>query len=53
MPRSDTYYCEGCVPRGCSCMLRDDGTPELDEQGREFPCVEYDYNEKGFYLQEG
>jgi len=52
MPRDGIYYCEGCVPRGCSCMVKDDGTPEQDEQGRELPCCEYDYNEKGFRFQE-
>ncbi len=48
MPGGDKYYCEDHVPRGCSCMADDDGNPQLDEQGREYPCCEYDYNEKGF-----
>jgi hypothetical protein len=52
MPRDRVYYCEEHVPRGCSCMTDDDGNPELDEQGRELPCCEYDYNEKGFYQSE-
>jgi hypothetical protein len=33
-------------------MVDDDGNPELDEQGREYPCCEYDYNEKGHSFQE-
>lgn len=43
----DGHYCEDHVPRGCSCQLLD-GTMAKDEQGREYPCCEYDYNEKGF-----
>jgi hypothetical protein len=70
------YYCEECVPRGCSCnhysTRGDDYSPpgedgiyptesdqpvkwlddhtwtSVDEQGREYPCCEYDYDEKGF-----
>ena len=50
--KGDIYYCEACVPRGCSCMTEedDDGNVKdvLDDQGRQQPCVEYNYNEKGF-----
>jgi len=50
--KDDTgYYCEDHVPRGCSCMLNDDGTMSTDPEGREQPCVEYDYNEKGFRIE--
>jgi len=68
------YYCDECVPRGCSCnhqSIRDEDyhppggikpTPEdgpikwidehtwtnVDEQGREYPCCEYDYDKDGF-----
>ena len=50
--KGDVYYCEAHVPRGCSCMteIDDDGVLQdvLDDQGRQQPCVEYNYNEKGF-----
>lgn len=36
-------YCDNCIPRGCSCSIG-----EIDEQGREYPCCEYDYYEGGF-----
>ena len=71
---SKPYYCDECVPRGCSCnhqSIRDEDysppggikpTPEdgpikwidehtwtnVDEQGREYPCCEYDYDKDGF-----
>ncbi len=37
MPDPAEYYCDVCVPRGCSCM-DDEG---LDEHGREYPCIEF------------
>lgn len=52
----DYFYCDNCVPRGCSCMRElKDGidydskeaeNPEnyydqLDEKGRKLPCIEY------------
>jgi len=73
MPSSDTYpyYCDDCVPRGCSCNnrhLRDDELEpteedgiegkdwkwitkgvewtKLDDKGREWPCVEFDYDDE-------
>lgn len=49
--KGDVYYCEDHVPRGCSCMINDDGTMDLDPEGREQPCVEYDYSEKGFEVE--
>lgn len=42
------FSCEDHIKRGCSCMLDDDGNPYKDDQGRELPCCEYDYNEKGY-----
>lgn len=49
----DLSYCDECVPRGCSCNLLcpddgHDGEQEHDDQDRELPCVEYDFNPKGF-----
>lgn len=46
------YYCDECVPRGCSCTYEpldgdtdntnpDNWAPALDEQGRERPCCEF------------
>ena len=80
MPGSDNretpYYCDNCVPRGCSCDHHylveeyDDSPPNnnenvdwkwiekdkiwchIDEKGREFPCIEYDYDENGFEKDE-
>ena len=42
MPSSDgdSLKCEDCVPRGCSCN-RHHG---FDDEGREWPCVEWDYD---------
>lgn len=47
------YYCYDCVPRGCSCNY-DEATQkeDTDEQGRLLPCCEFDYNEKGFRVEE-
>lgn len=77
------FYCDKCVPRGCTCNLYDFetcGEPDkenvvfydknttdfnektyyrnkkdtsfyyeyLDENGKRFPCCEYDYSEDGF-----
>lgn len=74
----NTFYCDDCVPRGCTCNHRYINVnayhppldnPELpkgeegvdwkwievdkiwcyiDEKGREFPCVEYFYDEDGY-----
>jgi hypothetical protein len=35
------YYCDYCVPRGCSCNQEEDGTEPFDEQGRKYPCCEF------------
>ena len=45
---SDDYYCDQCVPRGCSCETDDHGQYILDEKGRPLPCCEYDFNENGW-----
>lgn len=43
------YYCDNCVPRGCSCNIKPSTNEEYqDEQGRKMPCCEYDYNERGY-----
>lgn len=55
--KEDIYYCDDCVPRGCTCRgyqeVFDEDSPdeweeELDSEGRALPCVEYDYDENGF-----
>ena len=43
----DKCYCENHVPRGCSCVISEDGVVECDDQGREFPCCEYHYFPSG------
>lgn len=48
---SDRCYCENHVPRGCSCNEDADGNQPVDEKGREFPCVEYNYYEKGIEVR--
>lgn len=56
---SDSYCCEECVPRGCSCMQEPiDGNREnkkesnwkreKDQLGREIPCIEWDYEKDGY-----
>lgn len=49
--RKDIYFCDDCVPRGCSCNVKDYNDPnspqETDEFGRFLPCVEYWYYERG------
>lgn len=47
--RSDNYYCDNCVCRGCSCMYDENDIPKLDERGRLLPCIEYSFNINGFY----
>ena len=53
----ERYFCDNCIKRGCSCNLvfyeESDplyfsGEEERDEQGRLFPCCEYDYSISGF-----
>ena len=86
MPFTDSkenpFYCDDCVPRGCSCNNRyvgssydfQDNGPDLsedgvegkdwkwleegkvwcyiDNQGRQFPCCEYDWEEEGYEKEE-
>lgn len=36
------YFCDECVPRGCSCQVDSDTCEaRLDNKGRELPCVEF------------
>ena len=53
-PQHNDYYCDDCVPRGCSCNAElkdnciDDGNSDnyyqpLDDKGREYPCCEFFY----------
>lgn len=57
MAPSDSFgeYCEGCVPRGCSCnqTFNDasgewDGPERTEDDGRLLPCCEYWYWPDGF-----
>lgn len=55
--KGDTYCCDTHVPRGCSCNISgvdEDGYPvgvePVDECGRLYPCCEWNYSEKGFYV---
>lgn len=41
IPNGYYYYCDSCVPRGCSCM---DYSSE--------PCCEFDNNKFGFEEEE-
>lgn len=54
---SNDFYCDDCVPRGCSCNIEprdgdiDNSDPDnwyepVDEQGRRFPCCEFFYLDK-------
>jgi hypothetical protein len=53
---SRRFFCDECIKRGCSCQWINVLDPEdkqyTDNLGRLLPCVEYDYNEKG-YNEEG
>lgn len=60
----DTFACDDCVPRGCSCNIdylpidgnwdnRDESNwkaePEqLDDKGRRWPCCEWFHREEGY-----
>ena len=68
--KRNPFYCDDCVPRGCSCNqyhLNEsdfDSRPKadekvkwieenkiwvrLDEKDRQYPCVEFDYEEGGY-----
>lgn len=47
---ADRHYCDDHIRRGCSCNI-DLATDEepVDERGRFYPCVEYNYHADGFY----
>lgn len=54
----DRAYCEDCVPRGCSCNVIDwesedesDANQRRDDEGRIYPCCEYDYDETGWSVE--
>lgn len=48
------YYCDICVPRGCSCNWypveenSENLVEEQDEYGRSYPCCEYLFDVTGF-----
>ena len=53
-PQRNDFYCDICVPRGCSCNTEPiDGNYDnldptnweepLDDLGRKWPCCEYSY----------
>ncbi len=53
-PETNDFYCDDCVPRGCSCNMEPkDGDHEnsdpsnweepLDDKGRKYPCCEFFY----------
>jgi len=53
MPGGFVYYCDDCVPRGCSCNLLGDEDDDnrieaTDEQGRLLPCCEFGYSQNGW-----
>jgi hypothetical protein len=49
MSGSLVYYCDDCVPRGCSCNVNPETKmEETDELGRFLPCCEYDYSHNGW-----
>ena len=65
---NDPYYCDNCVPRGCSCqeefVNEDDYLKEIltgdepmvsriDEKGRLLPCCEFEYSKEGFNEDQG
>lgn len=54
---TNPYWCDNCVSRGCSCQyessydeqgneIEGSSVPLLDEQGRQYPCVEYSLLDK-------
>lgn len=69
------FFCEDCVPRGCTCnhyhigesiplnLPTESDKPyiwiepnlvwtRVDDKGRQWPCVEYDYEEEGYDIDE-
>ena len=53
----DHYFCEDCVPRGCSCNIDPDTNEQYtDDQGRLLPCCEFADSPNGWtanYLLRG
>lgn len=57
MPGTNVY-CDRCVPRGCYCNWFPESNDDFDnydkyienkdEQGRSFPCCEYEFDPEGF-----
>ncbi len=46
------YYCDNCVPRGCSCNIDPDTLEEdKDHLGRLYPCCEYWFDDQGFNIE--
>ena len=50
---NESYFCDDCISRGCSCNIIDFSDPlafeeEKDELGRLLPCCEYSYCETGY-----
>lgn len=72
---NNPFYCEKCVPRGCSCnnsynvedatemlqTFKNNGEKykiengiviPLNDDGKEYPCCEFDYEKEGFDVDE-
>lgn len=47
----ERYFCDDHISRGCSCNIDSSGKEETDDLGRLLPCIEYDFNEKGFNIK--
>jgi hypothetical protein len=48
VPRGYEYYCDSCVPRGCSCNIDENGVEETDGNGLKIPCCEFWYSRNGW-----
>ena len=63
----DYFFCDDCVPRGCSCQMElKEGVNEesdeacdpknyydlLDEKGRKLPCCEYWFTDNEFEAEQ-
>lgn len=47
----DGACCDDCVPRGCGCNT-DFAEEDLDIDGRQLPCCEWEYNDEGWILED-
>ncbi len=45
-----SFYCDDCVPRGCSCQTDEEGVDYVDSKGKKYPCVEYFESPEGIYV---